>query len=314
MKYIIVCLLLWLSATTVSAQSKADLKTIENLCGCFEVQFQYAETLAPDEEYEYRNRERISKVTELVLPIEKTNKKFMLQHLLIINDSIIVKHWREDWVYESPVLFNYLGDKVWEKQQLSRDKVKNRWTQTVWEVSDAPRYQGVSEWVNTDNKTFWMNTTFAPLPRREYSKRKDYNIMNRRNMIVVDASGWIHEQDNQKIIREGGKDSLLTEEKGINSYKRLPDSQCAAGLKYWEKNQAYWARVRDAWDSFLNDHASVHVAPSVDGKPMFVYLNDIEEAVATKKISLQDADARIQSVFGKFVSEKAKDLQAGGPR
>lgn len=297
-------LLVWLSTTTVFAQSKADIKNIENLCGCFEVQFQYAETLAPDEEYEYHNRERISRVTELVLPIEKTNKKFVLQHLLIINDSIIVKHWREDWVYESPVLFNYIGDKVWEKQQLSRDKVKNRWTQTVWEVSDAPRYQGVSEWINTDNKTFWMNTTFAPLPRREYSKRKDYNIMNRRNMILVDASGWVHEQDNQKIIREGGKDSLLTEEKGINSYKRVADSKCAAGLQYWEKNKAYWARVREAWDAFLNSHATVHVVSSVDGKPMFQYLNDIEEEVATKKITLQDADARIRSVFDKFVSEK----------
>ncbi len=304
MKNNILLLTVLLLTVSVFAQTKADLKNIDELCGCFEVQFQYAETLAPDEEYEYHNRERISRVTELVLPIEKSKKKVVLQHLLVINDSIIVKHWREDWVYENPVLFNYLGDKAWEKQQLGRDKVKNKWTQTVWEVSDAPRYQGVSEWVSTDNKTFWMNTTFAPLPRREYSKRKDYNIMNRRNMIVVDESGWIHEQDNQKIIREGGKDSLLTEEKGINSYKRVADSQCAPGLAYWEKNKAYWARVRNAWESFLDNHTTVRVASSVDGKPMYQYLNNIEKEVATNKITLQDADAQIKSVFDKFVSEK----------
>ena len=127
----------------------------------------------------------------------------VLQHLLVISDSVIVKHWREDWTYENPILWKYKGNKLWTKESLSAEQVRGKWTQAIWEVSDAPRYQGLSEWINTDGKTFWQNSTDAPLPRREYSVRSDYNILRRTNRLIVTDNGWIHEQDNQKIIRTG---------------------------------------------------------------------------------------------------------------
>ena len=92
--------------------------------------------------------------------------------------------------------------------------MKGKWVQSVWEVSDAPRYQGASNWVTTDGITFWQNTAgMAPLPRREYSVRDDYNILKRTNRIILTNNGWVHEQDNQKIIRGEGIDKLLVEEK-----------------------------------------------------------------------------------------------------
>lgn len=60
-------------------------------------------------------------------------------------------------------------------------------------------------------------------------------------MNITD-SGYLHEQDNQKIIRTNGADKLLAEEKGHNTYKRIEEKACAAEKIYWEKNSAYWGR------------------------------------------------------------------------
>jgi hypothetical protein len=287
-----------------SAQSKTDRQNLDMLCGCFEVEFKYAETFAPDEEYEYHNRERINYAKEIVIPVERSDKKYVIQHLLVIDDTTIIKHWREDWTYENPVLLKYSGDHTWEKQSLEPKQFKKKWTQTVWEVSDAPRYQGASEWITVDGKTFWMNTTDAPLPRREYTKRKDYNILKRRNIISVNQNGWMHEQDNQKIVRRNGKDTLLAEEKGMNTYKRVDDSKCEAGKVYWEKNKEYWSKVRKAWEKYLNEFAVVNVKPLVDGKPLHQYLSEVEEEYAAKKLSAAETDAKIAATLQNFVSEK----------
>ncbi|RYH09545.1 hypothetical protein EON65_40040, partial [archaeon] len=125
-----------------------------------------------------------------------------------------MKHWREEWTYENPVYWRYKGDRLWVKEILKPEDVKGKWTQSVWEVSDEPRYQGLSQFVNLDNKIIWQSTTDAPLPRREYSVRSDYNILKRTNRINIVENGYVHEQDNIKIQRANGEDKILVEEKG----------------------------------------------------------------------------------------------------
>jgi hypothetical protein len=278
----------------------AGRQNIEKLCGCYEVEFKYAETFSPDTAYKFHDRDEINGGLELILSIESSDKKIVLQHLLVITDSMIIKHWREDWTYENPTLFNYQGNKVWTREQLKPEEVKGKWIQSVWEVSDAPRYQGASEWIQTDGKTFWQNTADAPLPRREYSVRHDYNILRRTNRIVINADGWVHEQDNQKIIRNNGTDKLLVEEKGINSYKKTGDSKCAAAKAYWEKNKLYWSKVRKAWEDYLATYSSVTVKDKADGKPLHDYLNELADQFAKGRVSESDLDARIRSSLSKF--------------
>jgi hypothetical protein len=113
------------------------------------------------------------------------------------------------------------------RELLKPAQVKGKWTQSVWEVSDAPRYQGISDWINIDGKTVWQSTVYAPLPRREYLVRSDYNILKRENRLIITADGWIYDQNNQKIIRSKGTDKLLTEEKGLNTCKKINESSCA---------------------------------------------------------------------------------------
>jgi hypothetical protein len=285
----------------VQAQVPKDKQNIDKLCGCFEVEFKYAETFSPDTSYKFHARDEISGGLELIMPVEVSDKKIVMQHLLVITDSMIIKHWREDWTYEIPVIFRYQGNKLWTKEQLKPEQVKGKWTQSVWEVSDAPRYQGASEWINTDGKIFWQNTTDAPLPRREYSVRKDYNILKRTNRIILTNDGWVHEQDNQKIIRNKETDKLLVEEKGVNSYKKVEDNKCAAAKAYWEKNKLYWTKVRAAWEDYLATHSSVALKDNVDGKPLHQYLNDLAKEFATGKVKASDIDNKIKTSLEKFI-------------
>src|SRR5690606_36837642 len=134
--------------------------------------------------------------------------------------------------------------------------------------SDAPRYQGVGEWVNLDGQTFWQNTIDAPLPRREYTTRHDYHVLRRTNRIILGEGGWIHEQDNRKLIRKDGADKLLVEEKGFNTYERTDDAKCKVALAFWLKHEAFWATVRTAWDKVLKSKNEISLETKVNGRPM----------------------------------------------
>jgi hypothetical protein len=284
-----------------NAQVAKDRPNIEKLCGCYNVEFKYAETFSPDPKYKYHDRDEISGGTELILPVEITDRKIVLQHLLVISDSMIIKHWREDWTYEDPTIWKFQGDNTWTKTQVKPEQVKGKWVQSVWEVSDAPRYQGASEWITTDGRTSWENTSYAPLPRREYSTRSDYNILKRTNRIVLTDNGWIHDQNNRKIVRADGKDRLLVEEKGINSYERTDTSQCAAAKKYWEKNKDYWTRVRTVWGNYMAMHSSVTLKKEVNGKALHDYLFELAKDYAQGKVTAANIDNGIKNYLDQFL-------------
>lgn len=289
-------------SVSVSAQNVNDKKAIDKLCGCFEVNFKYAETFSPDPNYKYHDREETGGTAELALPIESSDKKIVIQHLLIVGTNAIVKHWREEWSYENPVIWKYQGDRTWVKETVPVEQVKGKWTQTVWEVADEPRYQGFSQFVNLDGKIIWQNTTDAPLPRREYSVRSDYNILKRTNRLNIADSGYLHEQDNQKIVRANGTDKLLVEEKGLNSYERIPEKECAAAKEYWEKNKDYWGRVRKVWADYLDTHDTVSLKNKIDGKFLHEYLIAQAKEYAENKISKTEIDGKIRAEIELFMT------------
>ncbi len=285
-------------------------EVVDKLCGCFEVDFKYAETFSPDASYKYHEREETGGVAELALPIEVSDKKIVIQHLLVVSPKMIVKHWREEWTYENPVIWKYEGDKVWVKTMVPAEQVKGKWTQTVWEVSDEPRYQGFSQFTNLDGKIVWQNTTDAPLPRREYSVRSDYNILQRTNRISFNDSGYLHEQDNLKIVRANGKDKLLVAEKGLNTYKKLEDKECAAATEYWEKNKEYWGVVRKIWDEYVAKATRIELKTKVDGKVLSDYLMTMAKDYADKKITEKDLYSKVKEQITKFIGKDDKSVAA----
>lgn len=258
------------------AQPKKEKDAIKNLCGCFEVDFRYTETFAPDNAYAFK-KPYDAHGLEWVVPIETKDNKIILQHLLVVNDSIIVKHWREDWEYEKKEWLVFNHDASW-KQVAKKDDVKGEWTQTVWETDDGPRYQGSSKWIMNDNKYFWQNTADAPLPRREYTTRKDYNVLQRGNRIIITDTGWVHEQDNNKVVRkDGAADQLIAQEKGFNIYHRIKESSCEPAKKWWIKNEAFWNTVRSSWDDVLKNKITIHLLSKVEGRSISQELDKLQQ-------------------------------------
>ncbi len=284
-----------------SAQSPREKEAIKGLCGCFEVEFMYAETFAPDEEYEFPKRYHVGGL-EWVVPVESSDKKIVIQHLLQISDTMIIKHWREDWEYEKKDWWVFNHDASWKHVE-AKKPVSGEWTQTVWEVDDGPRYQGSSKWVETNNKYYWENTADAPLPRREYTKRKDYNVMQRTNRIISTDTGWVHEQDNKKYVRaDGAADKLISQEKGYNIYRKTDDSKCAVAAAWWAKHKDFWVTVRDKWASMLKNKTEIKLTTEIDGERLYEKLDKLE----AQNLSGNRLKEQVGSLLEKYAS---KDYQ-----
>jgi len=298
MKKIVSLLLLSASiVTTVNAQTKKEVAAIKSLCGCYEVEFKYAETFAPSKEYQFKDRYKTGGL-EWVVAEEFSDKKMVLQHLLVINDSTVIKHWREDWEYQQNQWLAFDKSATWKKISVPAANVKGQWTQTVWEVDDAPRYQGSAKWVENDGKYYWENTADAPLPRREYTKRNDYNVMKRGNRVIVTDSMWIHEQDNEKVIRkDGAADQLLVLEKGYNIYRKVDDSKCAQAKQWWVSHKPFWNAVRQSWTGILSQQNQIHLQSKVDDKFLYQQLDAIEE----KKLDTNVLQQETRAVITKYV-------------
>lgn len=290
-----------MTVSTLAPAQDNNRQQIDKLCGCFEVDFKYAETFSPDYQYKFHEREEIGGTAELALPIEVSEKKVVIQHLLVVSPTTIVKHWREEWEYEAPVIWKYMGERTWVKETLPADQVKGKWVQTVWEVADEPRYQGWSAFVELDGHIVWQNTTDAPLPRREYSVRNDYNILRRTNRLTFTDSGYLHEQDNRKIIRKEGKDKLLVEEKGWNTYKRIGEKECAVALAYWEKNKSYWSQVRSVWAEVLSSRNQITLQNKVEGKMLHEYLIALGKEAIEKGYGEDEIRKKIREEIGRFL-------------
>ena len=288
--------------TCCLSQQKQDLQAIKSLCGCFEVDFRYAETFSPDKNYQFAKPYHTGGL-EWVTAEEATDKKLVIQHLLVASDSMIIKHWREDWEYEKKDWWMFAHDAVWNHATTPGKDVTGQWTQTVWEVDDAPRYQGSGRWIVNNGKTYWENTTDAPLPRREYTKRNDYNVMERMNRIIITDTGWVHEQDNDKLVRKDGMaDKLIAQEKGYNIYRKVSDSQCAAAAAWWTQHREFWSGVRQSWATLMKDRTSIHLVPKVDGKFLYQQLDSLEE----QRLAGTDLHVQTSAMLQKYIDDAGK--------
>lgn len=282
--------LLFLSSVTAQNKKKQDEKAIKSMCGCYEVSFNFAETFQYTEDSTYIPSEvKHDKALEWVNLIQDDADKISMQHILIVGNPAkphIVKHWRQDWLYENTKLYTYDFDNKWTFVNLPSKQVKGQWTQKVFQVDDSPRYEGSATWVHVDGKSYWENEAMAPLPRREITKRSDYNVTLRRNRHEITNYGWLHEQDNDKILRkEGEKDVIIAQEKGYNTYVKVADSKCKAAQDYWKENQEKWALVRTKWNEVFARDTNLILEEKVDNKVLYKYLLDDENYQTAEKIN-----------------------------
>ena len=268
--------------------------------GEYAVDFAFDETVLLQPGYQRAPAQR-SGGYEAVMVVEDAPGRIVLQHILVDPKSgHVTKHWRQDWVYEATSRFDFSADQAWTVHALPADAGKGAWTQCVYEVSDAPRYCGTGRWAHVDGISTWTgDATWRPLPRREYTKRSDYNAMRVVNRHTITPGGWTHEQFNTKVRRlPGGGRVELAREFGFNEYRKTTGIDFGPAYTYWEATEGYWAKVRERWTRRLAMAPGVHLKTKVDGMamivPLFAQAGELERG-------RQVADAQIDKVFADWV-------------
>ena len=102
MKNYLLLTILFLSVSTY-AQKTEDIKSIKAMCGCYEIKFKFAETFNyPKDSANYKaSKVKHETALEWAQLIEDESNKISIQHLLIVGKGHIVKHWRQDWLFEN---------------------------------------------------------------------------------------------------------------------------------------------------------------------------------------------------------------------
>lgn len=272
-------------ATPAKDQSHLkDREAILAMAGTYEVEFHFEETVGFPEGYEITDPYDASAL-EVVIIDEETEDRIVLQHILQTKRGII-KHWRQDWLYENRELWEFQGNRTWKKRTLSEDEAKGTWTQRVFQVDDSPRYESFGKWQHQAGVSQWESAlTNRPLPRREYTKRDDYDIMVARNRHALTSAGWVHEQDNYKLQLRDGEEKILAREIGVNTYTRVEKVKCADARQWWRDHRPFWVTVRDRWDHIFANQEVLALAGQVEEKALYRHIFDLDRAWLSKGFS-----------------------------
>jgi hypothetical protein len=286
-----------------------DRTAILAMRGEYIVDFDFKETVALQAGYA-RKPDKHSGGNEVVILIEDTPQKIVLQHLLVSDDGAhVTKHWRQDWTYEAPRRFEFSADQTWAVRTIPAEITRSAWTQCVYEVSDAPRYCGTGRWNHRYGVSTWTSDrSWRPLPRREYTARSDYNAINAENRHTIVPGGWTHEQDNTKTVRDadGATVNTLVREFGLNDYRKSTRFDFGPAYRYWDKTASYWSKVRARWDMHLVAGTGLHLKTKVDGMAMIIPLC---EQAAEREAGEAVTDSEIDAVFAQWV-EPIADAEA----
>lgn len=238
-------------AADEQAAFEADRADILAMAGDFQVRFDMQEATPWREGYEPLER-KISGGHESVRVVEDTGRKIVLQHLLVVEqdgESHVIKHWRQDWEYEPEKLLAYSDTNEWSWLPLDERTRNGRWSQTVYQVDDSPRYASYGEFETQGGIRRWRsNWTWRPLARRDAIRNPVYDRYYGINRHQPTPHGWIHWQDNMKMAQAGGQLQPVVQEYVLNTYTRFSDYDTKAADDYWAATRGYWAAVRAKWD------------------------------------------------------------------
>ena len=158
--------------------------------------------------------------------------------------------------------------------------------------------EGVSRWESED--------CWRPLPRREFSVRDDYNVLAGSHAITITPTGWVHAQDNRKLLVGSGEaPRSIGSETGINRYERITEPNLVGGADdYWAKTGKYWEEVRSAWSEVFKKEETFRLKPSDEEKKLyqihFGYAAELEKGGEYDK---KAAKEHAQKTIARFLAE-----------
>lgn len=284
-----------------AASFAADRETILAMAGDYRVRFDMQESTPWREGYEPLER-KISGGHESVRVIEDTGDRIVLQHLLVIeteDDTFVIKHWRQDWEYEPERILAYAGPNRWVWEDVPERMRSGRWSQTVYQVDDSPRYAGWGQWETTNGVRRWRsNWTQRPLARRDAVRDPVYDLYAAINRHQLTPSGWIHWQDNTKMDLASGEAEPVVQEYVLNTYDRFDDYDAAEADRYWAATREYWAAVRAQWDAVAEANGGIAIEEEAQtGTVISGELLQMGDAILAGELATDEAIARARELI-----------------
>ncbi|MBB4088075.1 DUF6607 family protein [Sphingomonas carotinifaciens] len=296
------------SATAQTEQARyadraRDHAAIMAMAGTFKVTFDMRETTPLVAGYTPYPA-KLSGGHEVVRAIVDTPDHIVLQHLLVVGDgngqTMVVKHWRQDWTYQPASVLTYVAPGRWRLRPVAERERRGAWSQTVWQTDDSPRYGAIGRWRYDDGATRWTSEeTRRPLARRDATRGVPYDHYLGTNRHVLTPSGWVHEQDNAKIGSKDGRATTFVHEYVVNTYVPATDFRTAAADDYWARTRDYWATVRAAWDARIAAQDGLTLGEvadtgSVTAHELMLLADDIRSGEATTASAAEQAKALIR--------------------
>ncbi|MEO1027549.1 MAG: DUF6607 family protein [Pseudomonadota bacterium] len=287
-----------------TAKFEQDRASILAMAGDHKVSFDFTETVSFVEGYELKEP-KLSGGHESVRVVEDRGDFISLQHLLVVGPDeapFVVKHWRQDWQYEPARVLVFIGGNAWEWRDVPESERAGTWSQTVYQVDDAPRYGAVAEWTYEDGIAEWTPAQeWRPLPRRDMTTRDDYHAIDAVNRHVITPWGWVHEQDNSKLILHGEPHALVREI-GVNTYKRFDAYPVSAADEYWTATEDFWAGVRAEWNRIEAENERFAITIQGETEALYNPLLGLAIGVMDGEFELEEALVEARSVINSFVT------------
>ncbi|MBD3832515.1 MAG: hypothetical protein IE910_04055 [Brevundimonas sp.] len=292
------------SVTAPASRFEQDRQSILAQAGQYRVHFDMRENVSFHPDYDPMEG-KLSGGSEIVRVVYDKGDRISLQHILVMEhegQAIVIKHWRQDWVYQPQTVLTYVGANEWALTPVSADQRVGAWSQTVWQTDDSPRYGGVGRWTYANGMKVWSSEpTWRPLARRDAVLNPVYDRYLGTNRHALTPNGWVHIQDNIKMDgRAGGEPVAIVQEDVINTYDRSTSYSPKAGDDYWAATQDYWAAVRDAWDAAIAVTGRVYVEEEaqtgvVTGPPLMDLAQKIQDGEITTEAAIAQARTIIET-------------------
>ncbi len=261
-----------------------DRRAILAMAGDYKVSFDFIEVAGFTENYKPKAPYQ-SWATEKVYVLEDKGEFISLQHMLVMqtvnkdgskNPPMVTKHWRQDWQYQPKQVLVFKGHSTWLAEAVPQAEQKGAWSQTVYQVDDSPRYGGVTNWQHFGNFSSWNHQdAWRPLPRREYTVRNDYQVLLGSNRHIILPTGWVHEQQNNKVVL--GKDAkpnitnpVIAREMGFNRYERIKGYDFTLGDTYLKKTEPFWREIRQQWTNLSQQKTPIRLRAPADKDGLYI--------------------------------------------
>jgi hypothetical protein len=261
-----------------------DRRAILAMAGPYRVSFNFLETMGVVNNY-IPSKPYQSWGTEYVYVAQDTGDYISLQHIMVMSfvddDGVssapmVMKHWRHDWQYQKPLMFEYPGHNTWKKRTLTPAQTKGKWSQSVYQVDDSPLYESIGAWQHEANVSSWQSAkTWRPLPRRESSVRNNYHVLQGTNKHIILPNGWVQGEHNYKLVldEQGNVDiavPFLAKEIGLARYQKIVQHDFSPGDEHWQKSSQFWQDVREVWAQKTQTSDGLMINNRVGGQLMFM--------------------------------------------